>query len=57
MKKISFSKTIIPFGKIVNNMTETKRREEDLPSKNLDRSIECMLERKSEEPASHCSVM
>ena len=25
---------VIPFGKIVNNMTETKRREEDLPSKN-----------------------
>jgi hypothetical protein len=29
-----FLKTVIPFGKIVNNMTETKRREEDLPSKN-----------------------
>jgi hypothetical protein len=29
-----FLKTIIPFGKIVNNMTKTKRREEDLPSKN-----------------------
>jgi hypothetical protein len=29
-----FLKTVIPFGKIINNMTETKRREEDLPSKN-----------------------
>jgi hypothetical protein len=29
-----FLKTVIPFGKIVNNMTETKRKEEDLPSKN-----------------------
>ena len=29
-----FLKMVIPFGKIVNNMTETKRREEDLPSKN-----------------------
>jgi hypothetical protein len=29
-----FLKTVIPFGKIVKNMTETKRREEDLPSKN-----------------------
>jgi hypothetical protein len=29
-----FLKTIIPFGKIVNNMTETKRREEYIPSKN-----------------------
>jgi hypothetical protein len=29
-----FLKTVIPFGKIVNNMIETKRREEDLPSKN-----------------------
>jgi hypothetical protein len=30
----SFLKMVIPFGKIVNNMIETKRREEDLPSKN-----------------------
>jgi hypothetical protein len=29
-----FLKMVIPFGKIVNNMTETKRREEDIPSKN-----------------------
>jgi hypothetical protein len=29
-----FLKMVIPFGKIVNNMTETKRRKEDLPSKN-----------------------
>jgi hypothetical protein len=29
-----FLKTVIPFGTIVNNMTETKRREQDLPSKN-----------------------
>jgi hypothetical protein len=29
-----FLKTIIHFGKIVNNMIETKRREEYLPSKN-----------------------
>jgi hypothetical protein len=25
---------VLPFGTIVNNMTETKRREQDLPSKN-----------------------
>jgi hypothetical protein len=25
---------VIPFGKIAKNMTETKRREEDLPYKN-----------------------
>jgi hypothetical protein len=29
-----FLKTVIPFGTIVNNMTETKRGEHDLPSKN-----------------------
>jgi hypothetical protein len=29
-----FLKIVIHFGKIVNNMIETKRREEDLPSKN-----------------------
>jgi hypothetical protein len=29
-----FLKMVIPFGKIANNMTEIKRREEDLPSKN-----------------------
>ena len=29
-----FSKMVIPFGKIVNNMIETKRKEEDLPSRN-----------------------
>jgi hypothetical protein len=32
-----------------------KRRRSSIQK--LDRSIECMLERKSEEPASHCSVM
>jgi hypothetical protein len=26
--------TVLPFGTIVNNMTETKRRQQDLPSKN-----------------------
>jgi hypothetical protein len=30
-----FLKTVLPFGTIVNNMTETKRREQDLPSKNM----------------------
>jgi hypothetical protein len=35
-------KMVIPFGKIVNNMTETKRREDDLPSKNrIDKSNAC----------------
>jgi hypothetical protein len=29
-----FLKTVLPFGTIVNNVTETKRREQDLPSKN-----------------------
>ena len=29
-----FLKMVIPFGKIVNNMIETKRREEYIPSKN-----------------------
>jgi hypothetical protein len=29
-----YLKMILPFGTIVNNMIETKRRQQDLPSKN-----------------------
>ena len=40
-----FLKTIIPFGTIVNNMTETKRREEDLPTKNWIQLNACWKEK------------
>jgi hypothetical protein len=39
--------TVLPFGINVTNMTEMRRREEDLPSPNLDQTIKCMLERES----------
>jgi hypothetical protein len=52
-----FLKTVIPFGKIVNNMTEKKKKRRRSSIQKQHRPIECMLERTSKEPAAHCSVM
>jgi hypothetical protein len=52
-----FLKTVIPFGKIVNNMTEKKKKRRRSSIQKPHGPIECMLERKSKEPTFHCSVM
>jgi hypothetical protein len=40
---------VFPFGIKVSNMTELKRREEDLPSPSRIKQVECLLERKDQE--------
>jgi hypothetical protein len=48
---------VVPFGVKVTNMTELRRREEDLPFPEPNKTTERMLEGKGKKPEWYCSSM
>jgi hypothetical protein len=49
--------TVLPFGTHVKQHDKNEKKTTRSPLQNPNHSIKCMLDRESEEPASHCPIM